>query len=1390
QVCGALRPAVLGYAWLPREARREAVRGLYRLGDRCPHANEDEVRHLLETDICQRPSGNLDLWAVGGILHLLPSEPYRRLQEWVGTERIVASFLEDIEASAPFLALHDGSPRGRRYLIGELSRHTLTQRAAFLASLAQVVQADALDFLDPLDGKAACQVFEVLLERTAPQPLPPPPPRNGEGEKLAVSGSPSPFRGGGWGEGLRQALSARKGKRVGEILGRKIAAGYAGPFLRAWLKLPAPEEFDLGLHVLRVVSRTLDAKPLLHTALGLEPETLRKFLTTMVWCAGFPYDKEIELARGLAAHPDVEVRAWATLRLAVAPPAPVKRKAGGRKKDGRLPATALRTLAHCDDAELAAALEGCQPGLRVGLCEALVERPEPTTPHLTVCAALLASHDPIAAVVEQFRRFGSTMPEFVARLDEEMAESWRGEEQLPLLGHAWLYRWEGHAQGLLRRLKEWPAGTAAALRLSLSWPVQLLAQRVWDGLEFLIGLWRWRDGYQLRSLCTDEFGQVLVDAVATPFGPTVAAILMRLREHGTVSDFVEGMRDAVRGRLLDATYETRNILMPWIDTHGMAPTVESLFGADPVAPAAAPASPSGPATAEIAATEDLDRLATWCCSEVAATAEAAAQRLLALHDTGISRLAGLVRTLPRPPHVVTLARILATAPALDALRESWDVLQDPSADPQARFALGLALLKRHKPKVKPHLFDAICRGTPKPWFQAKDWDRLVAAGLSARQLALGLATSPQPHAYSIAVEHLLKAPLGSAVRHALVAFLEAGANRTYDLRRRVAEKLVLKTDAVLPLLLLEEGRTYPKRPHLLREQPPQVVEAVVAMVLTVGAGLFAEEYLLDFLNQPGVDPDARDEAYRRLLLDANSVWVKQEVVRRLEPTLARNRLLRRVAATFAWGVEAARELTGKLFGVEMIGGEDLGYTRFEQNRIYINPLPILRGEMLGRQVVEGLIVHELGHHMYHRGPEPQEIWREAQDSGLHPLLNLTADEHLERNLRARDSEHGDRLKRLAAYAFQHSQRDIAVETLLDALQAKAFSVLTATRLEVARRWGCVSVDSGHVLHEIEKTGLSFARFVRALRMGLGNRHRDPKVAEGLALFRGKFRRSTMRQLMTIARRLREIFGWETDLLNALGQEFALSAGEADLLAEGQGISNADVQTEVRRILDTSKAEKKSTTGKGGSGLNLSPEEAFHFIETVKQVPYDPVSHAELARQVARPARHMKRYFEQLGLALEPERFRLRGKSFDRSRSRAVVLRGDPRMLIARQAHIRTDLFIGVVIDCSGSMQHGSNMTKAKLFGALLAEAAKDTPGVDLRVFGFTDQVIYDAGTAKRCAVHGLEANGGNNDAAGLWHAAQVARSSHRKAKLLVMISDGLPTECSVAALRGLVGKLT
>jgi len=94
-----------------------------------------------------------------------------------------------------------------------------------------------------------------------------------------------------------------------------------------------------------------------------------------------------------------------------------------------------------------------------------------------------------------------------------------------------------------------------------------------------------------------------------------------------------------------------------------------------------------------------------------------------------------------------------------------------------------------------------------------------------------------------------------------------------------------------------------------------------------------------------------------------------------------------------------------------------------------------------------------------------------------------------------------------------------------------------------------------------------------------------------------------------------------------------------------------------------------------------------------------------------------------------------------------------------------------------------------MFGVLVAEAVRDLPGVEARFFGFTHRTIFDAGDGGRCAVTSMKADGGNNDAAALYHAARVASASPRRTRVLVMISDGLPTECSTAALRALVKNL-
>ncbi|MEL6546311.1 MAG: hypothetical protein AAFQ82_16910, partial [Myxococcota bacterium] len=497
------------------------------------------------------------------------------------------------------------------------------------------------------------------------------------------------------------------------------------------------------------------------------------------------------------------------------------------------------------------------------------------------------------------------------------------------------------------------------------------------------------------------------------------------------------------------------------------------------------------------------------------------------------------------------------------------------------------------------------------------------------------------------------------------------------------------------------------------------------------------------------------------------------------------------AETFAWGVRQGVRLTGRKFSIRMIGGDAFANTRLTSSSININPLPLLRGERDGRTVIEGLILHEFGHHVHHASDASLGIWNRAQRAGLHKLLNLVADEHLERNIRAEREEDGNRLKTLATYAFQRRQSEMPVETLLNVLGFRAFDVLKAAKLEVARDPDCVELKLGETLRALEAQGSSFTRFFRALRMGLGNRHGDPKVERALELFRGaQFRNSSMNELWLITQKLQEIFGDDVKQLEVFDQHSEWGDG-TDARIHGDGITDEEVQRAIDRILDPSSGqsrEKPPETFK--PKMNLGAEEGFNRISNLETVAPNPDAHRMRAQRVQRMAKKMRAYLERLGLAMKERGGRVRGFAVDRERLRGLVFQGDPRVLRSREVQKDSDLFLGVIVDCSGSMAAGDSMEKAKLFGVLLAEATKGMSTIETRFWGFTDQVIYEAGNANRCAVTSLEANGGNNDSAALWHAAQVAFRSRRRAKLLVMISDGAPTECTAESLKTLVNELT
>jgi hypothetical protein len=492
------------------------------------------------------------------------------------------------------------------------------------------------------------------------------------------------------------------------------------------------------------------------------------------------------------------------------------------------------------------------------------------------------------------------------------------------------------------------------------------------------------------------------------------------------------------------------------------------------------------------------------------------------------------------------------------------------------------------------------------------------------------------------------------------------------------------------------------------------------------------------------------------------------------------------------GQREAMAICGGLWRISFIA-DGLGHTRLGSRRVCVNPLPLLTGERDGEAIVRGLILHELGHHRFHADADARAIWNTAQQERLHQILNLVADEHLERRLRAMDPERwGAPLKTLAAWAFQHMHKELGLDTLLTSLGPRALAVLSARALGVARRPDAVIVDVGTALSTLARRGSSFSRFMRALRMGRRDGVVDPKVDAALALFPAqRFRASSMSELLAIARRLREIFGDDARVLDAFDFHRLTDATADELAADGVDPVASEREARERQQRQRVRGPRRPVgrgAGAPGGAVNVDDDTAFDEIERIERLTVDIASHREIARLVRRPARILRESLLRIGTGLVVERRRLSGRRLDRSALVGAVLKGDPRLLTARRHAPAPDVFVGVAIDCSGSME-GENLERARHFGVLLAEAVRDLPDIEARFIGFTDDTITDAGDARRCAVTSLEAGGGNNDAAALQHLAGLARQSRRSTVLLVMISDGAPTECSVPALRALVDHL-
>lgn len=1351
-----VHPAAMTFAWLSREARSAAALALFACTDDFDLPVE-ALQPLLFSSFFVHPDGGPDLAHVAALLSRANRFFYPFIGAWLGTSAIAQALTARPEASAPFFFCGECQchPDAKRELLALAASNRSRRR--ILVAFVEGAPLSLFFFLDVCDAAD----LEHLAQSLVTAHLPP--------ERVA-------------------AFSTVASRTLGAVGTFRALGTWRGGASR-------PDDENLGLALLLASAKGHTTEEFVKAAVA--SSVLPFVLDAVERHPTFPYGKELALAQALRDSPNLAARAWAEARLPAEPRgAPPKEAPLERSELARHVTSApLKDLPRY----LATFLEGGVSGLAP-----MVARRTDGIASAAVVVALLASPDPPDDTARELERFAREDEDFLGEVESELVDRLSHvRTALSPFGHAWLWRWEAHAYAFGDAVCRVHGTLAKALHAWSALAFAPLRERVFAAAAHWLALLGARAPTGLDTAVEPALLDELSLALPRPEGPWAADALMVLwrqrrdahargRRLGkevpahALDDALTALVPRVRLLLPDLSEQVRERLVQLVDSEGL-----------PAAETRAPRLPlAEDVLARVRSSSDLDELERLCRGEDVALVHEAALRLLLLGEDGSARLASCLETLPTADRARPIVESLALWEEGAALARARACITAADRPTELQFRVALALLERGELACLELAMErALAPFEGRSWFEGKDWERLVERS-SERTVARALATSPHARAYLRAVDVLLARDEGAECLAALRAFLETGTTRLGSLRRTAAFHLLLRGETSGFPLCVQQGLEQDKGPSTLFSGVSGRLVLVATRGFLAAGNLVAKETsLLTHLSAAGIDPEVLEAATAVVLTEATVDAVRQKAANRLHANpfgMRRQLKLHRVADTFAWGVRKGAELLGRKYKVEMTGGASLGHTRLRESRIFVTPLPILKNERFGREVVEALILHELGHHLYHRGKEAEAIWDRAQKEGLHGLLNLVADEHLERNLRALDPSYGDRLKRLAAFAFQHTSREIELTRLLGHLGGRAFAVLHATHLGVGKDHDSVAIDSGELLGNMERSALAFSRFVRALRMGLGNRHDDPRVARALELFSSGFRQSDMARLLEITHQLRDIFGWETELVESFGPHESLETSGSEEAVWGDGISAEEVEREVQRVLDPKSNRDRDEVGKPGGPpwINIAPTADFERINVIQPLAVDPVLQAELAARVQRAALLMRRFFDELGLARVPQRLRMTGHRLDRSRVKPLVLRGDPRALIARQSENKTDLFLGITVDCSGSMAARDNMDRARLFAALLAEASRGLRGIEFRAFGFTDKIIYDAGDANRCAAHALTPGGGNNDAAALFHLANVAKASRRRAKVLVMISDGLPTECSVAALRELVATLT
>ncbi|MBK8269915.1 MAG: hypothetical protein IPK83_17125 [Planctomycetes bacterium] len=247
----------------------------------------------------------------------------------------------------------------------------------------------------------------------------------------------------------------------------------------------------------------------------------------------------------------------------------------------------------------------------------------------------------------------------------------------------------------------------------------------------------------------------------------------------------------------------------------------------------------------------------------------------------------------------------------------------------------------------------------------------------------------------------------------------------------------------------------------------------------------------------------------------------------------------------------------------------MGRTRVRRDNapveIEVSDTPLTSLHPHGNQILQALVLHELGHHVCDFGePGFRTVDKRSRREGLAAMMNILMDERLERQLRSRRPEWGAYFDRLGAYAFARNEHNVPIGAYARLIEREVSEVEGAIRRgDIPGR--LLQPDAGESEMRVALRDSDMLRipgllpthvaFMMCFRCGFDPQScADPRVAEAINLVPRNLKELSHAKLLPLARELANLIGARENLTQELTLLQQKVQDNPDVLGQlGEGI---------------------------------------------------------------------------------------------------------------------------------------------------------------------------------------------------------------------------------------------